>query len=127
MNNHKWAKVPNSNYLVNTNGMVFDLQKNSLVIPFLDYQCYSNVAIFRNNKWGHIKIARLVAEMFVPNPENKPEVNHKNLIRTDDRVENLEWVTKKENLQHSIKNGNRFWEYSPTYKRNNDRQEKKNQ
>jgi len=51
-------------------------------------------------------IHRLVAEYFIPNPENKKYVNHLNCDRADNRVENLEWCTAKENTDYTMQVGN---------------------
>ena len=62
--------------------------------------------------FGHCKmktftVHRVVANAFIPNISNLPEINHKNLIKQDNRVINLEWVTSKQNTNHSWRFGNR--------------------
>lgn len=64
---------------------------------------YSLVCLSKTGKHECFYLHRLVAKAFVPNPENKPQVNHINCNRHDNRAENLEWVTWDENLDHYIK------------------------
>jgi len=52
---------------------------------------------------GERYMHRIVGDIFIPNPKRKPQINHKNKIENDNRVENLEWVTSKENQQHAYK------------------------
>lgn len=59
--------------------------------------------IERGQRKKKLRVHRIVAETFIPNPENKPEVDHINRIRNDNRADNLQWVTKLENLQNRSK------------------------
>lgn len=66
---------------------------------------YPTVKLSKNKKYKSCSIHRLIAIHFIPNPENKPQVNHINSIRNDNRIENLEWVTAQENIIHGYKYG----------------------
>ena len=66
---------------------------------------YLCVNLWRNGNSRKCKVQRLVAEAFVPNPESKPEVNRINGNKADNRVENPEWATARENTRHAIDTG----------------------
>lgn len=65
---------------------------------------YLWVQLYRNNKGTYKYVHRLVAEAFIPNPDNKPQVNHLDYNKQNNCVNNLEWVTAKENNEYSMPN-----------------------
>lgn len=65
---------------------------------------YLVVGLHKNREKKLFKVHRLVAAAFIPNPDSKPQVNHKNEIKSDNRAENLEWMTAKENCNFGTRN-----------------------
>jgi hypothetical protein len=89
---------------LNVNRYKFTIKERILRVGH-DKDCYELVTLTVNRKPTTCKVSRLVAEAFIPNPEDKPEVNHKDGNKTNNRIDNLEWSTPKENTQHSYKIG----------------------
>jgi len=66
---------------------------------------YVHISMFTNGKPKQYLLHRIIAQVFIPNPETKPQINHINGIKWDNRIENLEWCTQSENMQHAYKTG----------------------
>lgn len=90
-------------YGITDNGKVisYKYSKPRIMKTWLQKSGYENIKLSKDNKVYHFLIHRLVAQAFIDNPNNLPEVNHKNKIRNDNRVENLEWSDRKANLYDS--------------------------
>lgn len=84
---------------IREDGKIINIKTGEEFIPAKDRDGYYKIMYFGKCKLVH----RLVAELFIPNPNNLPCVDHKNHDRTDNRKENLRWVTQKQNANNRIK------------------------
>lgn len=109
--NEIWKEIENSKgaYFISNLGRVMSKSKvikgryyPAIIFKQQDKEGYRKVPLRINKVGKQIPVHRLVAKAFIPNPKNKPQVNHINGIRNDNRVENLEWVTGDENYIHSV-------------------------
>ena len=94
------------NYLCNEQGQIYSLISKKIMKTHNDkdgYQCLRMTV--EKGKAVTVKAHRLIAQTFLPNPENKPFVNHKNGNKKDNTISNLEWCTAKENNTHARKTG----------------------
>lgn len=94
----------NPNYLVYPDGTIFSLYRNKEIKHKLDKQGYHIVNIKINNQTKTRRVHRMVALCFIPNPNNLPQVNHKDENKNNNNIDNLEWVTVKQNCNYGTRN-----------------------
>lgn len=104
------VKIQGTNYYIKRNGNVITYNwrntgKKATLKPAKDKKGYLRVGLMINNKLCTKKVHRLVAITFIPNLENKPQVNHIDGNKSNNNVSNLEWVTQSENKKHAFRIG----------------------
>lgn len=92
-------------YMILDMGFVYNRKTKMLLKNSINFDGYNHVTLYHNGNRYRKLVHRLVAEAFIPNPENKPEVNHKDGNKTNNDISNLEWVTHSENIQHAYDTG----------------------
>ena len=98
-----WKEIEGfDNYQISNLGRVKNIKFDRLVKPLLDNRGYIMVNLYKDGKMKRLSLHRLIAIAFIPNPENKPCIDHINTDRSDNRIENLRWVTQKENHNNPL-------------------------
>lgn len=103
-----WSDIPNYEglYQISNTGLVksFYHNKSKILKPGVDRDGYLLVVLCKNTTHTTHKVHRLVAQAFLPNPDNYPQINHKDENKQNNMVDNLEWCDNKYNNNYGIKN-----------------------
>lgn len=93
------------NYEVSNTGLIRSKKSNKLRKVFISDNGYPVITLSKNNKAKTFKLHRIIANAFIPNPDNKPLINHIDSNKQNYSIENLEWCTSKENSKHAYDSG----------------------
>ena len=110
--NETWKVAPETNSLVSVSnyGRVRKRKKKDIgtwsdIVPRKTKAGYPEVSVVIKGKQRLMRVHRLVAMSFIPNPENKPQINHKDGVKDNNHISNLEWCTPSENITHAWHTG----------------------
>ena len=103
MNRIKNVKGYEGLYIIDEYGNIFSIASNRYLSKQIDKYGYECIALTKNSITRHFKIHRLVAEAFIPNPNNYPQINHKDENKLNNNIDNLEWCTNYYNETYGTK------------------------
>jgi hypothetical protein len=103
-------------YIISNKGDIYIKETMQKMGTYLSNNGYLRIGLTKDNKKTNFLVHRLVAISYLENIDNKIQVNHINGIKTDNRLDNLEWATMEENMQHAYKNGLMKGFYDCAYK-----------
>lgn len=105
-------------YGITENGTIISLRTGRKLKPFSNGH-YLSVRLYKNSIKIDKRVHRLIAEAFIPNPQNLPQINHKDGNKLNNNISNLEWCTPSQNQKHAFKTGlqnNHNYENNPCVK-----------
>ena len=98
-----WKEIEGfDNYQISNLGRVKNIKFDRYVKPLVGNRGYVHVNLYKDGKMKRLSLHRLLAIAFIPNTENKPCIDHINTDRSDNRIENLRWATRKENHNNPL-------------------------
>lgn len=92
-------------YKISEDGYVFSVRRNKIMKPSVDGWKYRQIYLSKSGITTRFSLHRLIAKYFIPNPENKPNINHIDGDKGNNCISNLEWCTQSENIRHAFDNG----------------------
>tara|TARA_R110000851_G_C12660320_1_gene521332 strand:- start:67 stop:507 length:441 start_codon:yes stop_codon:yes gene_type:complete len=95
-----WKKIDNYEYWISDEGLVMN-DRGMILKSCLNSEGYSKVALFKNEIRKEFRIHRLLGIAFIPNPDNKPMIDHIDMNRENNTLSNLRWATSSENCENT--------------------------
>ena len=104
LNNKRDILKALNNYIIYRDGSLFSKKRKIFIKPYQGKDGYLYLRFNFDKRQKRLAVHRMLANIFIPNPKNKPEVNHKDGDKLNNCIDNLEWTTKQENCKHASLN-----------------------